>query len=159
MSGRSMHLCQADQYECRCQIELVPSQTNDMVVVYLHQRIWIGRLENTLVSRNLPTAFFCDDAAWTENKENEFMLKENYVNNFPNDAYITESAVENVEWRVVFSCSHVIDIILHFHFDTVAFVVLAALEFLIAVLFHQSRQCPFLIGLPIVLLELFFKWK
>lgn len=64
-------------------------------------------------------------------------------------AYFTVSAVENIQWTVVFCRTHVIDIILHFHFDAVALVVFAAFEFLISVLLCQSWQRPLFICLPI----------
>lgn len=63
--------------------------------------------------------------------------------------YFTKSTIENVQWTVVFCRSHVIDIIFHFHFDAVAFIVFAAFKFLISILFRQSRQRPFLIRFPL----------
>jgi len=61
------------------------------------------------------------------------------------------AAVEDVEGTVIHSRFEVVQVILHFHLHTVAIVVLATFEFLIAIFFSQSLQRPFASCVPIVL--------
>lgn len=61
------------------------------------------------------------------------------------------AAVENVQRTVVGCGAHVVHIVFHLHFDAVALVVFAALELLVAILFRQPLQRPFMLRPPIVL--------
>lgn len=70
--------------------------------------------------------------------------------------YITKAAIKNIQWAIVFCCLHIFNVILHFHFNTVSFIIFTAFKFLIAIFFHQSWHRPFFIGFPIRLQIL--KW-
>lgn len=66
-------------------------------------------------------------------------------------ANLAEATVENVQRTVVLRLSHVFHVILHFHFNAIAFIVFATFELLITVLFVQTIHCPFLQCFPVVL--------
>lgn len=63
--------------------------------------------------------------------------------------YITKAAIENVQWAIIFCRLHIFNIILHFHFNTISFIILTAFKFLVTIFFNQSWQRPFFIGFPI----------
>lgn len=64
---------------------------------------------------------------------------------------VSVTGIKDVEWAVVQSGFHVVDVILHFQLDTIALVVLAAFELLIAIFLGQSFECPLFAGHPRVL--------
>lgn len=127
---------------------LDPSQTNDMEDVCLHHNTWINHLENTLVQYNHLAAFSDDDAVLKLEINN--LTNNRFVITKPK-TYITKTAVKNVQRTVVLCGFHIFNIILHFHFDWITFVIFAALEFLVTIFFHQARERPFFIGSPICL--------
>lgn len=59
--------------------------------------------------------------------------------------------VEDVQRTIVSGVFHVVDIVLDLHLDRIAFVVLAALELLVAILLSQSLESPLGLRFPAVL--------
>ncbi len=63
----------------------------------------------------------------------------------------TETAIEDVEGAVITGRLQILHVVLHFHLDRVAIVVLATLELLVAVFALESLQGPLVSGWPRVL--------
>lgn len=139
------------------QTYLGPSQTIYTVAAFLRSHIWINRLENTLALYNHRAAFSDDDAVF---KLEIKIVSTNSIEIISIDTtYITKTAIENVQWTIILWRFHIFNIILHFHFDTVAFVIFATFEFLVAIFLHQPWQRPFFIGFPICLKKSQFNKK
>lgn len=73
-------------------------------------------------------------------------------------AHLTKIAIKNIQWTVILRSPHIMHIILHLQLNTIPLIVLAALEFLVAIFLRQPIQRPLLVRIPILLAPCYNNW-